>query len=204
MIAFDATPFYPPLTPKGVTKTNYNTNPTVPNPKIKNQPLKFRSISDSLAKMHLEGSECCLIHSDNPLSTTKGVFLNPNVRVAYNATTYSAINHGIEVLADVGGQIDGIPGGDGRSWPAKGEKFRGMWGNRVARWTGWVKMWSEGKVVRGRVEKWVKEGQKVKAGTGKIGVGTLRGLDVEERVEEGVECLVNEMQVMFDNGWQHV
>lgn len=45
------------------------------------QNLTFRGIPDDLASLHLEGSECCLIHADNPLSHSKGVFLNPNVRV---------------------------------------------------------------------------------------------------------------------------
>lgn len=153
--------------------------------------------------MHLEGSECCLIHSDNPLSTEKGVWLNPNVRVAYNATTYSTINHGTQVKADVGDQVDGVLGGDGRPWPGKGEKFRGVWGNRMSRWTGWLKAYSEGRVVKGRVDRWMLEG-KSRAGKGKIGVGSLKGLKGKERREEGMECLVNEMQVMFDNGWQHV
>ncbi|BAE60536.1 unnamed protein product [Aspergillus oryzae RIB40] len=47
-------------------------------PFYQHPPLKFRGISDSLAKSHLEGSECCLIHADNPLSREKGVWLNPN------------------------------------------------------------------------------------------------------------------------------
>ncbi|PGH01431.1 hypothetical protein GX51_05238 [Blastomyces parvus] len=53
-------------------------------------PLRFRAIPDSLAKYHLEGSECCLIHYDNPLSASKGVWLNPNVRVGYNLVAYEA------------------------------------------------------------------------------------------------------------------
>jgi hypothetical protein len=55
-------------------------------------PLRFRGIADGLAEMHLEGSECCLIHTDNPLSATKGVYLNPNVRVGYNIEAYEAVN----------------------------------------------------------------------------------------------------------------
>ena len=49
-------------------------------PFYKSPPLSFRGIPDSLAVHHLEGSECCLIHADNELSTVKGVWLNPNVR----------------------------------------------------------------------------------------------------------------------------
>jgi hypothetical protein len=51
--------------------------------------LAFRGIPDSLSLHRLEGSECCLIHKDNPVTPTKGVFLNPNVRVGYNATASS-------------------------------------------------------------------------------------------------------------------
>jgi hypothetical protein len=118
------------------------------------------------------------------LTEEKGVWVNPNVRVAYNATTYAAVNHGVEVKADVGDFVDGVKGGDGRPWPSKGERFWGTWANRVQRWTGWIREWSEGRVVRKRVGKWARQ---------EVG-----------RKEDGVECLVNEMQVMFDNGWQHV
>ena len=55
--------------------------------------LAFRAIPDSLAGAHLEGSECCLIHIDNPLSATAGVWLNPNVRVAYSVDVYDTVNH---------------------------------------------------------------------------------------------------------------
>lgn len=198
MIAFSAYPFYPPP-PSSFRKVEQAHK----NPKQDNQPLKFRGIPDSLAKAHLEGSECCLIHADNPLSAEKGVWVNPSVRVAYNSTTYAAVNYGAEVKADVGDQVDGVPGGDGRPWPAKGERWRGVWGNRVVRWTGWLKAYSEGRVVKGRVDRWKLEGKR-RAGRGKIGVGSLKGLQSEERNEDGIECLVNEMQVMFDNGWQHV
>lgn len=200
MTVFDSTPFYPPL-PSSHRKINTPSRPAPPP-----DPLKFRGIEDSLAKQHLEGSECCLIHADNYLSKEKGVWLNPNVRVAYNATTYSAVNHGVEVRADIGDQVDGVNGkkGDGRPWPGKTEKWKGVWSNRFARWSGWITIWSEGKVVRGRIEKWVREGKAVKAGAGMIGVGSLKGLNVGERKENAADCLVNEMQVMFENGWQHV
>jgi hypothetical protein len=52
------------------------------------KPLRFRGISDSLAKYHLEASECCLIHADNPLTKSMGVWLNPTVRVGYNSHAY--------------------------------------------------------------------------------------------------------------------
>jgi len=114
------------------------------------------------------------------------------VRVAYNATSYSKVNGGVEVRAAVGDppQVDGVRGGDGTAWPAPGERWRGVWGNRIVRAVGWVRVWSEGKVVRNRVEAWVRDGEMARPR--------------EVRGEKGVQCLVNEMQVLFDNGWQHV
>lgn len=156
------------------------------------QPLQFRGIPDSLAKSHLEGSECCLIHSDNPLSSTLGNFINPNVRVAFNATTYSAVNGGIEIKSEIADLVDGVNGdvGDGRIWPGNWELVRGTWENRYVRFVGRVRIWTEGKVVKGRVRKWIEDGK-------------LRD-PPEKREERGLECLVNEMQVLFENGWQHV
>jgi hypothetical protein len=93
MIAFDASPFY----------------------EAGDQQLQFRGISDDLARQHLEGSECCLIHVDNPLSATKGVWVNPSVRVAYNGTSYGAVNR--------------------QQWPSAFGIFTGLWQNRFQRWT---------------------------------------------------------------------
>ncbi|PWY77384.1 putative polysaccharide export protein [Aspergillus heteromorphus CBS 117.55] len=55
-------------------------------------PLRFRGIPDSLAQFHLEASECCLIHADNPLSRALGVYLNPLVRVGYTGAAYAAVH----------------------------------------------------------------------------------------------------------------
>jgi Cryptococcal mannosyltransferase 1 len=55
-------------------------------------PLRFRAVNDSLAEYHLEASECCLIHYDNPLSESKGVWMNPKVRVGYNNERYDAVH----------------------------------------------------------------------------------------------------------------
>ncbi|KAI5285087.1 hypothetical protein KEM54_000842, partial [Ascosphaera aggregata] len=54
-------------------------------------PLRFRAIADSLAARHVEGSECCLIHYDNPRTKTKGVWVNPHVRVGYNAIAHASV-----------------------------------------------------------------------------------------------------------------
>lgn len=92
-------------------------------------PLRFRGIPDSLAKYHLEGSECCLIHYDNPLTASKGVWLNPNVRVGYSGEAYDAV----------------------RQWPTTGEAVKGLW---KAYWTSLpMPSWRMNKVAA-RVKKW--------------------------------------------------
>lgn len=136
MVAMDAAPF------------------TVPD-----RPLQFRSIPDQLATLHLEASECCLVHADNPLSASKGVWLNPNVRVAYGAAAYDAVNKPV--------------------WPSPTERIVGMWHNRLARLFGWVWGFVEDWAVRRRSQGWMAE-------------------------EPGVYCLINEMQVLIENGWKHV
>ena len=55
-------------------------------------PLSFRAVNDSLAGSYLEASECCLIHYDNPSSSSKGVWMNPNVRVGYDVMRYEAVH----------------------------------------------------------------------------------------------------------------
>ncbi|TVY48781.1 Alpha-1,3-mannosyltransferase [Lachnellula occidentalis] len=154
--------------------------------------LKFRGISDSLAGEHLEGSECCLIHSDNHvLRDSKGVWMNPNVRVTYNASTYVRVNpqgplpESISGDEKMQGVIEEVKGG---SWPGKWERWTGTWENRRARWFRQIRFWSENKVVETRVKKWASQGRE-------------KG---EEREERGLECLINEMQVMLESGWQHV
>lgn len=78
-------------------------------------PLRFRSIPDSLATYHLEASECCLIHYDNPLTPTAGVWINPAVRVGYSAEAYAAVTGG--------------------KWPTMHEMRWGAWKSR------WVWSW---------------------------------------------------------------
>ncbi|ORY02450.1 cryptococcal mannosyltransferase 1-domain-containing protein [Clohesyomyces aquaticus] len=101
------------------------------------KPLRFRGISNSLAEYHLEGSECCLIHADNPLSTTKGVFLNPIVKVGYDGTTYDEI-HSKEA-----------------SMSAR-KIYAAIWQNRIYRWvtTAHLNNW----MIHKRVNSWKKNG----------------------------------------------
>jgi len=132
--------------------------------------LRFRGTEDSLAKEHLEGSECCFIHSDNGMREEKGVWLNPNVRVAYKPDVYEVVGWG--------------KGG----WPGRWEMLKGTWTGRWVQWVGGIGRWSEDRVTGRRVEKWIREGRAIG----------------EEREEVGRECLINEMQVLFENGWKHV
>lgn len=81
------------------------------------QRLSFRGIDDGLAEQHLEGSECCLIHADNPESPKRGVYLNPNVRVGYNSDAYKVLHPA-----------------DGSPWPGYYEIWLGLWQNRLHRW----------------------------------------------------------------------
>jgi len=130
-------------------------------------PLRFRGVSDSLAKYHLEGSECCFIHTDHQRLESQGVWVNPNVRVGYNQTAYDAVNPP-----------------DGGRWPTASERVSGVWQNRLGRWFGWPRRVLERMQVRSRVRMW--EAEK------------------EGNHEKGVNCLINEMQVLFESGWMHV
>lgn len=142
-VAFKAEPFYAP------------------------SPLRFRGVADSLAKYHLEGSECCLIHADYQRVDDEGVWLNPNVRVGYNPYAYETVNP----------QYGGV-------WPTWREKVKGVWQNRLSRWLVWPRRWSEKLQVKRRVRAWEAEGK--------------------DNHEEALHCLINEMQVLVENGWQHV
>jgi hypothetical protein len=109
MVSFDAEPFLPPRS------------------------LRFRGVTDTLAGYHLEGSECCLIHYDNRKKRGgKGVWLNPDVRVAYRKKGWDLVN-------------------GGANWPGTWEVVRG-WGVRVVAdvlglpWSSWK--------VKRRVMKW--------------------------------------------------
>ncbi|KAF2746648.1 glycosyltransferase family 69 protein [Sporormia fimetaria CBS 119925] len=130
-------------------------------------PLEFRGTPDSLAQLHLEASECCLIHVDNPLTTTKGVWINPNVRVGYSAEAYAAVNPTTK-------------------WPSMREAVLGLWKARLgavaAAWRNYWEQWT----VRSRIDHWK---------DWSISIVT------EER---GVNCIVNEMQVLAANGWKHI
>ncbi|OQE40208.1 hypothetical protein PENCOP_c006G02722 [Penicillium coprophilum] len=102
-------------------------------PFIAKSPLRFRGIPDSLASYHLEGSECCLIHIDNPLSVEKGVYLNPLVRVGYSGAANAAIHPMM-------------------NWLSTGRILHGLWVNRLRRLG--ISSWLKEKVVRIRLDRW--------------------------------------------------
>lgn len=131
-----------------------------PEPFYATPPLSFRGVPDSLADFHLEGSECCLIHADNPLSQTKGVYINPNVRVGYSWVAYETVNSFL-------------------NWPSPFDRIVGIWKSRLATIPAMLRYASERMTVRKRVSRW--------------------GAD-----EPGEFCLVNEMQVLVENGWKHL
>ncbi|KAM5373019.1 hypothetical protein ACJZ2D_007230 [Fusarium nematophilum] len=96
--------------------------------------ISFRGVDDTLAASHLEASECCLIHADNPASPDQGVYLNPNVRVGYSRQAYDAVHSG------------------NGSWLSHKEIWIGLWRNRLARWftTPLFKEW----MIKRMVQKW--------------------------------------------------
>ncbi|KAL8996567.1 MAG: hypothetical protein Q9169_003962 [Polycauliona sp. 2 TL-2023] len=97
--------------------------------------LRFRGIPDSLARYHLEGSECCLVHADNPLTPERGVWLNPNVRVGYNAEAYEKVRGALPSFVD---------------------SVVGLWKNRFWRWI--TPTIHKRLKVKGRLNKWTRKG----------------------------------------------
>lgn len=125
--------------------------------------LSFRGIEDSLATYHLEGSECCLVHADNPLTASKGLWTNPNVRVGYSAQAYENVH-------------------SSDPWPSMAGAWVGSWRNRLMRWLSGE--YFKRRTVDARLKEW--------------------GAAQESRFEPGRQCLINEMQVLVENGWAHV
>ncbi|KAL2164904.1 hypothetical protein VTH06DRAFT_200 [Thermothelomyces fergusii] len=157
--------------------------------------LRFRGIPDDLAAAHLEASECCLIHADNPASRPRGVFVNPAVRVGYDRKAYDAVHRNPapprrrrrrrrrdDDDGDHEEEEEDEDRGGGGSWLSLTEVFVGLWKNRLARWL--TTPWFEEQEVRGRIERWAR------AGAG--------------REEKGGFCVVDEMQIVVRNGWKHM
>lgn len=102
------------------------------------KPLSFRAIPDSLAQYHVEASECCVVHYDNPFSQTKGVFINPAVRVAYSTEAYRA--------------IASSPTKAESNWPTGYELQWGYWKSKWTWW--WARDWASAIKVWSRVGRW--------------------------------------------------
>lgn len=187
MIVFDAQPFYD-TTASATTDTNAHAHPNTGDTHTPT-PLLFRGVEDSLAEFHLEGSECCLIHADNPQSRFAdvpssyshhgggvdadagkniGVWLNPNVRVAYSLPVYEQVRGAV------------FPGGFAA--------VHGAWANRWERARSHVLFALESQTVLNRLRRW-------RAETPEGG---------PPRSELGAVCLINEMQIMWQNGWKHL
>jgi hypothetical protein len=102
-------------------------------PFVGDQSINFRGIDDTLAASHLEGSECCLIHTDNPASESHGIYLNPNVRVGYSRRAFDSVH------------AQG-------SWLSYTDIFFGLWKNRLIRWS--TTPWFKEREVRREVRAW--------------------------------------------------
>lgn len=131
-------------------------------------PLHFRGVADSLAKKHVEGSECCLVHADNPLSATRGAWLNPNVRVGYSELAYHTVNLGPHV-----------------TWLSTTSKVFGMWKNRWVRLYGAMRRTSELWVITKRISQWMSE----------VKEDIIIQRDGEK--DTAFNCLMNEMQILI-------
>lgn len=113
-----------------------------------NNALRFRGIPDSLAKAHLEASECCLIHTDNHLSRSKGVFVNPSVRVGYNGLAWTYVQ---PAAWD--------------QWLNPVRIVLNSWENRIRRWT--TTTWIKESAMRRKVSAWASE-KKGRAESGSV------------------------------------
>jgi len=151
---------------------------------FRGQALRFRGVSDSLALEHIEGSECCLIHYDNPISKDLGVWINPAVRVGYchPGLHKAKFAYDWDLFKRVcSWAYEGVHPGPGQSWVSYWRIMRGLWENRARRviTVRWLRNWK----VEHRVRAWLARD--------------------EDHVEVGRSCLVDEMQVIEPHGWLH-
>ncbi|KZF19548.1 glycosyltransferase family 69 protein [Xylona heveae TC161] len=92
MVAFDAKWFQPPKSsglPNGLDFQSSPGHAIYPNAE---PPLRFRAEKE----LYWESSECCLIHADIQAAATnagnfKGIYMNPFIRVAYDAHTHKLL-----------------------------------------------------------------------------------------------------------------
>jgi hypothetical protein len=74
-------------------------------------------------------------------------------------------------------------------WPSRMERAQGIWRNRLARWVGFPRRFLERYTIEKRIRLWRDEVQR-------------KGQDGLHQDEH--YCLINEMQVLIENGWAHV
>jgi hypothetical protein len=112
------------------------------------------------------------------------------VRVGYNRAAFDAVQ----------------PASPAASWVSLWGIWSGLWKNRLARWL--TTPWFEEREVRGRIEAWKREGEKLKEKAEEGDVYRYDGPGVKEEVEvreeKGGFCVIDEMQVLVHNGWKHV
>jgi hypothetical protein len=75
-------------------------------------------------------------------------------------------------------------------WPSRKERVQGIWRNRLARWYGFPWRYMEQYTIEKRIREWRDEGQRKK--------------ELDELRQDEHYCLINEMQVLIENGWAHV
>ena len=81
--------------------------------------LQFRSLPDHLVEFfQLDAHEGCLLHVDNPLTASLGVYVNPRVRVTRTRTGYRAAHR---------------RGADEPDWLSAWWIVRGTWAGRIRR-----------------------------------------------------------------------
>jgi hypothetical protein len=139
-------------------------------------PLRFRSVPDDLAHRHIEASERCLVHADNPLSAAQGVWLNPRVHVAPGGRY-----HAVQSRPDAAAAVHRHPGWAGA--------LAGAWANRVVRWRGGAQAVLGAEAhVRSQFQSWLNE--------------TATATDTD-RIS-GLPCLTDDMEVLGRDGWTHI
>ncbi|KAI9884310.1 MAG: hypothetical protein M1823_003896 [Watsoniomyces obsoletus] len=210
MVVFDAEPFYNP-SPSPFSTATHTIDTT-------RHPLEFRGIEDSLAEYHLEGSECCIIHFDNPLTRTKGVWMNPGVRVGYSIPAYEVVKS-LPSSSSSSSPVSRSTSREVKTWPSFWQKYKGIWKNRIVRWftpQGIAPRWWRRYTISSRLRRWKKQGGGGQGGVhrrhqpahqvqhGAEEVGKNNDGRERKREEPAMNCLIDEMQVLVENGWAHV
>jgi len=86
-------------------------------------------------------------------------------------------------------EADKVVNPESHTWPGTTEKVKGIWYNKWARYTGFLWRYMERCLVYWRLRSWRDEMQRE---------------GQEKYHKEGAHCIINEMQVLINNGWAHV